>query len=135
MPSVKTGSDRLRTYQEAKDASFRKGKFIPYVSLIEDGDRARFRIVSEHDDAQAEVNNADSVLTFGEFHRKQFISARGKTFFKEVLCGYDFNEDTGSYEGECDQCDQGVSKRTKFMLMLFKRTTSNYSIFNHIKIW
>lgn len=120
--TVKTGSDRLKSYQEAKDATFQKGKFIPYISLIEDGDRALFRIVSEHDDAQAEINNADSVLTFGEFHRKQFISRRGKTFFKEVLCGYDFNEDTGSYEGVCDQCDTNIAKRTKFMLWVYVYT-------------
>ena len=118
-PVVRTGSDRLRQYQEQKDANFRKGKFIPYVSLIDDGDRAVFRCVSDHSEEAATRSGAPSVLTFGDFHRKQFVSARGKMFFKEVICGYEWDEGDETYVGECGQCDDDVPKRTKFMIWVW----------------
>ncbi len=119
MGVVRTGSDRLRAYQDQKDATFKKGKFIPYVSLIDDGDRAHFRIVSDHNEEASTESGAPSTLVFGDFHRKQFVSARGKPFFKEVLCGMDWDEDNEVYTGECGQCTDDVPKRTKFMMWVY----------------
>ncbi len=119
MAVVRTGSDRLRAYQEQKDANFRKGKFIPYVSLIDDGDRAHFRIVSDHNEEASEESGASSSLVFGDFHRKQGISVRGKSLYHEVLCGLDWDEDNEIYTGECDFCNDDIPKRTKFMMWVY----------------
>jgi len=117
MPGLRSGFGNLRQQQARQDALF-KGQWIPYLRLKDDGDIAKFRIVSEYEEDKAAERGMHSTLISGNFHRVEKRGGSGKVIFQNVLCALDEGAD-GELTGECQHCEEEIRRPVQFMVWVW----------------
>ena len=118
MPRVQTGFGNLQKRQEQESKNRLTGDFINYLRLGDDGDMARFRILSAHEDEYMATSGVPSSIVSASFHRVEQYSKAGKRFFSNILCGKEEDED-GALNGECKYCEGELGRRVMFMVWIY----------------
>ena len=122
MGRMRSGWDSMQKEVARQDAAFKAGgggSFIPYMRLVDDGDMAKIRIVTEHEEALAKEKGLSHWLMSGEFHRYYAgVSKRGKGIWRTALCGLELN-DEGERHGECEHCMADNRSSTNFLLWVY----------------
>ncbi len=105
-----------------------KGQFIPKMTLREDQDRVRFRVVSSMDqwgvqegqfDSHAQKMGLPDTLVWGEFHRELMTSKTGKQWAKFHPCSMEQDADTNEAVGDCGFCKNEVRRTSQFMMWVY----------------
>lgn len=114
---LKSGYKSLEQSQEDDSNKRLSGDFIQYLRLGDDGDIARFRIISEHEEDKA--SDVGTFMIHGMFHRHEATSQRtGKVYFTTSLCGKE-EDDDGYLHGECSLCDAEIRRVRQFLLWVY----------------
>lgn len=124
MTVIKSGFKNLQDKQEQQSAQRLQGDFIPYLRLGDDGDIARFRVISEHETERCAETGTLSYLISAMFHRHEARSTGGKKYFTTTLCALEEDED-GMVSGQCQLCDEEVSRTLQFLVWTYA-----YSMFH-----
>ena len=117
MNRVATGFSGHQRQQERESAN-RQGNFINYLRLPDDGDIAKFRIVSSHEPAKMVDTGINSCLISAVFHRHQQLSKNGREFYTNTLCDREEDEG-GNLVGACELCDSKIPRSLQFMVWVY----------------
>ena len=112
---MRTGFGAHQQAQGRADADFQRGGFIPYLRLKDDGDIAKIRVVSEHEEDAAKEAGVHSTMRSAAFHNVEERSQQGKAWFHDVLCTLEEDEDTSELSGGCTLCAMENRRTQKFM--------------------
>ena len=118
MSKVIAGFSGMKKAQEEQSSRRLQGDFIQYMRLSDDGDIAKFRIVSSHDPGLTKETGIPSYLISAVFHRHEDFSKNGKRFFTSTICGKE-EDDYGNLVGECNLCDIDIPRSLQFMIWVY----------------
>ena len=118
MKKVQSGFKSLQDSAERDSAKRLGGGFIQYLRLVDDGDIARFRIVTSHNEDKAKEEGMHSHLIHDLFHRVEMMSQSGKKYIKPVLCGLE-DDGAGNMSGECMPCEAGVPVIRQYLIWTY----------------
>ena len=118
MSKLIAGFSGMKKAQEEQSSRRLQGDFIQYLRLSDDGDIAKFRIVSSHDPDLTKETGIPSYLISAVFHRHEDFSKNGKRFFTSTICGKE-EDDYGNLVGECNLCDVDIPRSLQFMIWVY----------------
>ena len=117
MPKILSGFDAMFNQQQ-KESRERSGKFIPFMRLGDDGDCAKFRIVSSHSLEAMAHEGLNSHSISAVFHRHQARTNSGREYYTASLCELE-EEEGGTVTGSCQYCTEEISRSLQFMIWVY----------------